>query len=108
MGVHSVQITVGTGTAVPLVVPGAGAGGADTSFINTSGSISDPLPVLVTNLAAATDVVWVGGPGVTSSTGTPIQPLASLPFSFIGTDAEDLFAIASGASTSVAVFAERQ
>ena len=108
MGVHSVQISVTTAAAVPLIVPGPGAGGADTSFVNTSGNVGDPLPVLVTNLAAATDVIWVGGPGVSSSTGTPIQPLASLPFSFVGTDAEDLFAISTGGTTSVAVFAERQ
>jgi hypothetical protein len=91
-----------------LIVTGPGAGGADTTFKNTSGSVGDPLPVLVTNLAAATDVVWVGGPGVSSSTGTPIQPLASLPFSFIGTDAQFLYAIASGGNTSVSVFLERQ
>lgn len=108
MGVHSVQISVTTATAVPLVVPGAGAGGSDTSFVNTSGSISDPLPILVTNTAASTDVVYVGGPGVTTSTGTPIQPLAALPFSFVGTDAQNLYAIASGGTASVAVFAMRQ
>ncbi len=108
LGCHSVQIATNTTTAVPLIVPGAGAGGSDTSFKNTSGSIGDPLPVLITNTAAATDVVYVGGPSVTTSTGTPIQPLAALPFSFIGTDAENLFAIASAGTPSVAVFAMRQ
>jgi hypothetical protein len=108
MGVHSVQISVGTVTAVPLMVPGPGSGGADTSFKNTQGAVGDPLPVMVTNLAAATDVVYVGGATVTTSTGTPIQPLASLPFNFVGTDAQHLWAIASGGATSVAVIALRQ
>ena len=108
MGVHSVQISVTTGAAVPLMVFGPGAGGADTTFKNISGTVGDPLPVLVTNLAAATDVVYVGDQTVTTSTGTPIQPLASLPFNFVGSDAHHLWAIASGGNTSVAVLALRQ
>lgn len=107
MGVHSVQIALNNSTATALVVPGAGAGGTDTSFINTSGSIGDPLPVLVTN-DSSTVVIYLGGPGVTSSTGTAIQPNAALPFSFIGTDAQDLFAISASDTPSVAVFALRQ
>lgn len=108
IGCHSVQIPTSTTTAVALVVQGPGAGGTDTTFKNVTGSIGDPLPILVTNTAAATDVVYVGGPSVTTSTGTPIQPLAALPFSFVGTDATQLYAIASAGTPSVAVFAERQ
>ncbi len=106
MGVRSVQIALNNTTATPLIVPGAGTS-SDTTFINTTGSIPDPIPALVTNLSSSV-VVYVGGQGVTSSTGTPIQGNASLPFSFVGTDATDLFAISASDTPSVAVFLLRQ
>jgi hypothetical protein len=110
MGVLSVQIALNSATATPLIVHGTGTGtGGDTTFKNTEGSIDDPIPALVTNLAASGGaVVWVGGQGVTTSTGTPIQPLASLPFSFVGSDSRALWAISGSDTPSVSVCLLRQ
>lgn len=106
MGVNSVQVALNATTATPIVVQGAGNPG-DGTFRNVTGAMGDELPLLITN-TSATIVVYLGGYGVTSATGTPLQPNAALPMSFLGTDATDLFAIAASATPTVSVFAGRQ
>jgi hypothetical protein len=105
MGVNSVQITTGA-TAKPLFVQGAGVAG-DGTFFNVQGAIGDLLPSIIRNLDA-TNTVFLGDDGVTSSNGFPIKPGESFPITWLGTDAADLFAVAGAGTPVVAILAGRQ
>lgn len=100
MPVLAAQVTVPSATAaVPLILPG--------TFNNTSGGNGDELPVIICN-HDATNPVYLGGPGVTSSTGLKLAAGGLMSFAFIGTDALSLFARATGAPVVVGVLAGRQ
>jgi hypothetical protein len=66
---------------------------------------SDPLPIIIENLDA-TNPVYLGGSGVTSSTGTELAAGGSITRNVIGNDSE--YAIASGGTVSVSVQVSRQ
>jgi hypothetical protein len=105
MAFKSAQITLGNVSATQLIVQGAGA----TQFANIAGTVDDPLPVIVTN-TDATIVIYVGGPGVTAATGTPVYPKTSFPMSLIGDPSiSDIpFAIGASGAPVVAVLCGRQ
>lgn len=103
MGVKSAQITVPTTAAVPLFVSGSGT----TQFANVNGAVGDELPTLIEN-TDATNNVYLGASGVTSSTGFLLKAGATLPISWLGSDATTLFAVATGASVTVCLLAGRQ
>src|SRR3974390_358162 len=93
MGSASQQITTNSSTPVALIVSGT----SGTQFVQTSGAVGDELPGIIRN-TDATNTVYIGGTTVSSSNGFPLFPKDSLPISFLGTDAQGLYAI-SGAGT---------
>jgi len=104
MGVKSIQITLNATTATPLIVKSDGSG---TTFTNAHGAIGDELPALITN-TDATIKIYLGGPGVTALTGTPLAAGAALPINFLGSDGQALEAIAASGAPVVAVLVGRQ
>ena len=104
MALKSVQIALST-TEQAVIVQGGGA----SQFANVGGTVDDPLPVIITNLDAAI-LIYVGGPGVTAATGTPIYPKLSLPMSLIGdpTVSDIPHCVAASGTPSVAVLVGRQ
>ena len=103
MGFNSAQITVATTGYTPLIVQGSSTG----EFINTSGNVTDTLPVLIRN-TDATNPIFIGGTNVTTSNGFSLQAGAAIPIACVGTDATDLCAVASGAPVTVGVLLGRQ
>lgn len=106
MPVNTVQIATNAATAVALFQLGQGNPG-DGTFSNVTGAISDELPAIIRNLDA-TNTVWIGDDEVTAGTGFPIKPGESFPITFVGTDAQFVWAIAGAGTPTVAVFAGRQ
>lgn len=80
MAFSSKQITLVTSTITPLLVKGSGSG---TTFKNITGSLSDPLPVLVRNLDA-TVTIWIGGSDVSATNGYELLAGESLALSLYG------------------------
>lgn len=106
MGVHSVQITTNATTAVPLFVHGAGVEG-DGTFKEVRGNVSDAFPTIIQN-TDGTNTVYLGDSGVTAANGFPLIKGASLPITWVGSDAAGLWAIAGGGTPVVAILAGRQ
>ena len=71
------------------------------------GSLIDPIPVQVKNMDA-TITVYLGGPGVTSSTGYPLLAGASISFGFVAGDEDALYVIAASGTPKMAWLALRQ
>lgn len=88
MAIKARQITLVTSTATPLLVKGTGA----TQFGNISGTITDPLPIMIKNEDSAT-TVWVGGSDVDATHGMSIAPGTSLTFNVYGNDIPYVFAV---------------
>ena len=105
MGFNSQQIALNASTATPLIVTGAGTSG--NGFVQVGGAIGDELPCIIQNTHASI-TVYLGGSDVSSSNGFPLVAGASLPITFLGTDAVGLYAIAASATPSVAVLLGRQ
>jgi hypothetical protein len=102
MPFKSVQIALNASTATPLVVQGY----TGTDFPNTTGVDGDEIPFLITNCDAVI-VIYIGGPGVTTATGTPLAAGAALPIGVVG-GGEIPYAIAASGTPTVAVLAGRQ
>lgn len=67
MAFKATQVTVtATSTAVSALA----------GYTNTGGTVTDPIPILITN-TDTTNYLYVGGVGVTDATGTPIYPQTS-------------------------------
>lgn len=101
MALKSVQLVLST-TEQAVLVQGSGAG----QFLNIAGSLADPLPVRIAN-TDATITMFVGGPGVTSATGTPLLAGQALSLSLYGTGEIPHIVAASGTPTA-AILCGRQ
>lgn len=80
MAFKSVHLTLVSTTATAAIVQGSGS----TQFKTTSGTLQDPLPVCITNTDKSV-TVYLGGPDVTDSNGTPIPPGGQFPCNLYGT-----------------------
>lgn len=78
--------------------------GNATQQIFRAGTVNDPVPIVVEN-TDATNAVYLGGSGVTTSTGLKLAAGASLTYNVVGNDS--LYAISAG-SVVVAVAVGRQ
>lgn len=105
MALKSIQLVLVANTAQAAIVQGAGS----SQFPNLSGTVQDPLPVLISNLDPAL-TIYVGGPGVLPGTGTPIGPGSSRAFALIGSPVSDIPWVigSSGATPTFAVLCGRQ
>lgn len=107
------QVSVGTGAASLLWQTTTGVSpdpittqaGNATPGIFWAGTPTDPLPIVIENLDA-TNNVYLGDSGVTSSTGTRLAPGASLTRNVVGNDSE--YAISTGGTVAVSVEVARQ
>lgn len=81
MALSARQITLVASTPTPLVVLGSGTTG--TTFKNTSGTVTDLLPVQVKN-EDATAVVWIGGPDVSATNGQSLNPGQAMTMNVYG------------------------
>lgn len=98
------QIALNADTATPLLVQGD----EDGQFSNISGSVGDPLPVLLVNIDGAI-VAWIGGPDVTADNGVPLAAGESLPLSLVGAPVTDIpYAIAASDTPAMAIMVGRQ
>ena len=70
-----------------------------------AGTFNDPVPIIIENLDA-TNAVYLGGSGVTSSIGTKLAAGGSITRNVIGNDSE--YARASGGTVAVSVQFGRQ
>jgi hypothetical protein len=94
------RVTVTTSaTLLWETVTGIDTAIAPSSQIFRAGSSNQPLPILIENLDAA-NAVYLGGSGVTTSTGLTLAAGGSLTFNVVGSDS--LYAISAG-SVVVAV-----
>jgi hypothetical protein len=80
------------------------AAGNATAQIFRAGTFNDPVPIVIEN-TDATNAVYLGGSGVTTSTGIKLAAGASLTYNVIGNDS--LYAISAG-SVAVDVSVGRQ
>ena len=81
-------------------------GGTPTLIANPStGSISDPIPIVVFN-NDGTNTLFLGGPTVSSATGIPILKQTGISFRCIVSD--PLFAVAGAGSIDCRVMLGRQ
>jgi hypothetical protein len=97
----AVQISLNSSTATALIVAGSGT----TQFLNTGGTVTDPLPCIIRNTDAA-DTVYIGGPTVTAGEGFELLAGESMPFSLIAGDIP--YAISATDTPVVAVLCGRQ
>jgi hypothetical protein len=102
MAIKSVQIALSSSTATPLLVQGS----SGTQFLNITGSMSDQLPIQVKNTDSAI-TIYLGGVGVTSSTGYPLLAGQSISFGLLGSG-DVPYAISASGTPTVAVMAGRQ
>jgi hypothetical protein len=72
---------------------------------NMYGTLQDPLPILLQNVDSS-NTVYIGGPGVTSSTGYPLAPGGSIPLSLYGSDIP--IAISIAGDPAIVILAGRQ
>jgi hypothetical protein len=98
--------TLSVHAATQLVVPGSGASGSGT-FLNTTGSATDPLPLLIMNLDG-TNSVTIGGSDVASAGGIVLKAGLSIPFDCLNTDATSLYGYGGANTVSVCIMAGRQ
>jgi hypothetical protein len=102
--------SVSTSTATLLWQTSTGVTPEDQA-INTgngiyrAGTFNDPVPIIIENLDA-TNPVYLGGSGVTSTTGTKLIAGASITRNVVGNDSE--YAIATGAAVNVSIEVGRQ
>lgn len=101
MALKSIQLTLST-TEQAAIVQGSGA----AQFKNAAGTLQDPLPVQITNMDAAI-IIYIGGAGVLSSTGTPIPAGETWIANLYGTSEIPHLVAASGTPTA-AVLLGRQ
>lgn len=73
---------------------------AATALVDTTGTTSDPQPVLVYNSDASV-VVYLGGSDVTAATGIPLAALATMSFALGSGD--DLYGITSASTAAVRI-----
>lgn len=94
MALKSTQVSItGLATAVSAL----------TGFANNS-TAADPVAVLITN-TDTTNFLYVGGPGVTDATGTPIYPQTQLPLLIYSNDIPFLY---SPNTLTVSIMCSRQ
>ena len=91
MGVVTEQITLNDTTPTQLIT--------DTSVVGTA---SDPIPVVVENIDESI-TIYLGNSEVASDVGLPLVAGASISFSFVGTDGQDLYAISESGEPVVAL-----
>lgn len=100
----SAQVSVTTGTAVLLWQTTTGVSPdpavAHGSQIFLAGTNNLPIPILIIN-HDATNPIYIGGSGVTSSTGTRVAAGGS--FSYGATGNDSMYAVATGSSVTVGV-----
>lgn len=101
MSLKSIQLGLTT-AAQAAIVQGSGS----TQFKNAAGTLQDPLPVQITNLDAAI-IIYIGGPTVTSGTGTPIPAGGTWIGNLYGVSEIPYLVAASGTPTA-AVLVGRQ
>lgn len=98
MAVISAQVA--QSTAAAQVFPSA-------TFPHQIGNMQDSIPAIIKNLDAAI-TVYIGPVGVTSSTGYPLLPGQSLPFSFITTEMGTVYCVAASGTPTLAILVGRQ
>jgi len=101
VALKSFQITTVAATATPLLVQGSGSSQVST----LTGTLQDPLPVLIQNIDAAI-TVYIGGPTVNAG-GYPLLAGQSLPLALYGPSEIPYVYPASG-TPIVAVLVGRQ
>jgi hypothetical protein len=100
---NQAQIAMSTTQTTPLLVYGTSAG----EFANISGTVQDPLPVLIQNIDAS-NTVYLGNEDVTTETGYPLGPNLSLALALVGQIVDIPYGIAASGSPKVAVLVGRQ
>jgi hypothetical protein len=102
----SAQLSVTTSATKLLwqTVPNYPVGGLGTSQY-LAHQEGDELPIAVRNTDAS-NPVYLGGSGVTSSTGFLLKAGESMTFNVVGDDS--LYAIATGATVTVSILVGRQ
>ncbi len=104
MALRSQAIALNTSTATPLLVKGTSSG----QFPNISGTVNDPLPVIIQNNNASISIT-VGGPNVASEGGVVIPAGSSLQLSLIGSPVSDIpYAVSASATPNATVICGRQ
>ena len=103
MAIRTQQIATTSDSATPLLVQGSG----DGEFPNISGSVGDPLPVVIQNQGSI--VVTIGGPDVATDGGIQLGEGESYRMTLIGSPVSDIpYAIAASGTPSVTVQLGRQ
>lgn len=75
------------------------------SLNNIKGAASDPIPLIVKN-EDASNTIWIGGPGVSTTAGQSLLPGAAIPMALYNSDAP--YAFCSTGTPVVSVLAGRQ
>jgi hypothetical protein len=107
----SISAQLNVTTSAPVLLWQTTTGVSPDPAVNTAGQIfraqppADPVPILVVN-TDSTNPVYLGGSGVTSSTGTKLAGGLSITRSVVGNDSQ--YAISTGGTVVVAVLVDRQ
>ena len=102
MAFNSVQIATNSSTTTALFVQGSGAG----KLLNLTGSVTDPVPLLVKNMDASI-TIYIGSSTVSSSTGYPLLAGATFPIALINSG-DILYGISASGTPNIAILAGRQ
>jgi|SRR5579872_842441 len=103
----SAQLTVGTSTPVLLwqTSTGVSPDAAISGQVFRAGTFNDPVPIVIEN-TDATNPIFLGPVGVTSSTGFRVAAGLSITRNVMGNDSE--YAISTGGNVATAVLVGRQ
>ena len=92
MAFNTAAITLVGSTPTPLLVQGGGA----NQFKTISGTVQDPVPVMIVNTTAT--VVYIGGPTVTAS-GFPLIQNVPMVMNLYGNPVDIPYAFSVGTPT---------